>query len=122
MRITPTVSRPRQIVLQFLLSSFLLLGDAFAQNHASLSGFVRDADSREALIGANVMVSGANLGAATNVEGYFVVNGIPPGTYEVTINYIGYKKQREKISFAAREKVVKNFLLAVQPIEAGGVR
>lgn len=121
MRITPTASRHRQIVLQFSLSSLLLFGEAFAQNHASLSGFVRDADSREALIGANVMVSGANLGAATNVEGYFVVNGIPPGTYEVTINYIGYKKLREKISFAAREKVVKNFLLAVQPIEAGGV-
>lgn len=121
MRIPTKARIRRQKFFQVLLYFFLNASSLVAQTNASLSGFVRDAASREALIGANIIFSGVDLGASTNIEGYYVVSGIPPGDYELTINYIGYKKLREKINFKAGEKIVRNFLLDVQPIEVNSV-
>jgi len=55
-----------------------------------LSGKVIDADTREPLIGANVIILNTQLGAATDVEGNYFVLNISPGTYEVKVSYVGY--------------------------------
>lgn len=93
----------------------------FAQSPAALSGFVQDADSHEALIGAHVLLAGTPLGAATNVDGYFVIHGITPGRHEIIVGSIGYEQQVHVMSFAPGEKVVRNFRLAVKPLMLGSV-
>ena len=57
-----------------------------------LAGYVKDKDSGEPLFGANVVIEGTYLGAATDVDGYFYINNIPPGKYNVIISSIGYQK------------------------------
>ncbi|MCG3157492.1 MAG: hypothetical protein DKINENOH_04126 [bacterium] len=93
----------------------------FAQSPAALSGFVKDAATHEALIGANVLLAGTAQGAATSVDGYFVINGITPGRHEIIVNSIGYDKQVHAMTFAPGEKVVRDFLLEVKPIALGSV-
>jgi len=56
-----------------------------------LAGVVKDADSGEPLVGANVMIEGTNFGAATNINGEYVILNIPPGRYNVRISFIGYE-------------------------------
>ena len=48
-----------------------------------ISGVVRDASTSEVLIGANVLIEGTTIGAATNVEGYYVILNVPPGSYNL---------------------------------------
>jgi len=56
-----------------------------------ISGRVIDAASGEPLPGANVVIQGTSLGAATDADGdYFIIN-ILPGTYSVEATMIGYQ-------------------------------
>ena len=56
-------------------------------------GEVKDAQSGEALIGATIVVEGTTLGAAANVEGYYVILNIPPGKYNLSVTSLGYTKK-----------------------------
>ncbi|MCB0430983.1 MAG: TonB-dependent receptor [Flavobacteriales bacterium] len=60
-----------------------------AQTH-SVSGYVTDKESGEALIGAAVYIRGTSVGAATNVYGYYAL-ALPDSTCELVCTYIGYQ-------------------------------
>ena len=79
---------PSTLVLLLLLG--LLPGVALAQNTGALTGRVTDAQTGETLIGANVVITGTTLGAATNIDGEYRINGVPVGDYSITASYIGY--------------------------------
>ena len=55
-----------------------------------VSGLVIDTNTGESLIGANVMLAGTTLGAATDEEGYYHILSVPPGYYDIRVNMIGY--------------------------------
>ena len=63
----------------------------FAQGKASFGGYVRDAKTEEPLIGATVKLEGTDLGAVTNLEGYYEIKNIEPQSYTVTASFVGYK-------------------------------
>jgi outer membrane receptor for ferrienterochelin and colicin len=63
----------------------------YAGTTGKLSGSVKDSQSGEPLVGANIIIVGTDYGAATNVDGNFVILNIPPGNYSVKISYIGYQ-------------------------------
>jgi iron complex outermembrane receptor protein len=67
-------------------------------NRGVVDGKVIDRESRLAIVGANVTVSGTVLGTVTNKEGRFTVSGIPPGSRQILISMIGYKKRIVSIS------------------------
>lgn len=67
----------------------LLPGLALTQD-GKLRGKVTDRESGEALIGANVVIEGTSLGAATDVNGEYVILSVPTGVYSVKVTYIGY--------------------------------
>ncbi|MGB6032031.1 MAG: TonB-dependent receptor, partial [Bacteroidota bacterium] len=56
-----------------------------------LSGVIRDAGTEEPLVGANVILVGTALGAATDASGFYFVNNVPPGVYSVRVTLIGYR-------------------------------
>jgi Ca-activated chloride channel family protein len=60
-----------------------------------ISGYVREANSRAPIQGANVVIEGANLTTTTNERGYFVIRNVPPGTYTVTARFIGFAVARK---------------------------
>ena len=74
-----------------LLFLLLILGLSFGQTTGKISGVVSDADTGEAIIGANVRISGTNLGAATDVDGFYYIINLDPGIYNIEVRYIGYK-------------------------------
>jgi outer membrane receptor protein involved in Fe transport len=71
-------------VALLLLPVFLLAQDG------KLRGKVTDKESGEALIGANVTIEGTSLGAATDVNGEYIILAVPPDVYTVKVSYIGY--------------------------------
>ena len=82
----------RLFLLPALLTSILLDNTANAQNtRPTLSGYVKDASSGEALIGAGVYLRELKKGTATNAYGYFSVT-VDPGIYTVVSSYLGYQE------------------------------
>ncbi|GAB5537282.1 MAG: hypothetical protein Rubg2KO_35310 [Rubricoccaceae bacterium] len=73
-----------------LLLLFALPGVAFAQGTGTLAGRVLDGAANEGLPGANVIIQGTTLGAATDIDGNYRIIGVPVGSYTVTASYAGY--------------------------------
>ncbi|MCW8805574.1 MAG: carboxypeptidase-like regulatory domain-containing protein, partial [Ignavibacteriaceae bacterium] len=64
--------------LVFLLSSTAMLAQSGV---GKISGKIIDADTKEPLIGANIILMNTNLGAATDIDGNYFILNITPGTY-----------------------------------------
>src|SRR5574338_1241206 len=79
----------RKLLLFSILALNIFSTQIFAQV-GKISGTVRDASNNEALIGANVLIEGTNIGAATNVDGSFVILNVSPGTYNLKASMVGY--------------------------------
>lgn len=64
-----------------------------AQTTGKIAGQVTDAETGKALIGASVVVADTTLGAATNRDGYYLIVGLPAGTYTIQALFIGFQAQ-----------------------------
>ena len=78
-----------------LIMSCLFLS-AYAQETHTVSGYIKDAASGEALIGASIFLEEEGKGAATNVYGYYSFT-VPSGSYHVKISYVGYEDYKSLI-------------------------
>lgn len=58
-----------------------------------IAGKVTDQDTGEPLFGVNVIIEGTRMGDATNVDGFYSINNIPPGEYTVIFSAVGYQKK-----------------------------
>jgi hypothetical protein len=65
---------------------------SMAQN-GSITGKVLDAKTSEPIIGANVVIEGTTVGAATDIEGGFRISSVKPGTYNLVVSFVTYKTQ-----------------------------
>ena len=76
-----------RLAVCFLFFSFCSF--ALAGTTGKLAGRVTD-KQKQGLPGANVLLIGTTLGAVTDLEGYYSVLNIPPGTYRVQFSFVGY--------------------------------
>ena len=85
----------------------------FAQN--TITGTVSDADNGNGLPGANVVVGGTTMGAAADVDGYFVIENVPNGTYTLAASVIGYENGNATITLPGVGSV--DFALTTSALE-----
>ena len=87
-----------------------------------LTGTVTDAQTREPIPGANAVVVGTVLGAATDLSGAFRIFDLPPGVYAVRISVIGYKAQRrEGVQVISGQRTSLRFELEEAAIETAPI-
>lgn len=80
-------------ILILIISLFISLNGATS---GKISGRIIDKTDNKPLVGANVIINGTSMGAATNNEGYFVILNVPPNKYTITVSYVGYAKVVKK--------------------------
>ena len=106
----------------FFISAFVFTSFVFAQS--TIEGTVSD-ESGNPLVGANVIVEGTSLGAATGVDGDYTIN-VSAGTVDgntvvIMASYIGYKSTSVSVEVPVDGSVNQNFSLAIDPIGLKGV-
>ena len=72
---------------------FLFVAAAYSQGY-TIKGRVIDRLSRQPIEYANVLVVGGNnngVGAATDMDGNFVIEKVKPGICQLSVSYLGYK-------------------------------
>lgn len=96
-----------RVFILFLIVFFGLgATSTFGQGQtASVSGFVRDAASKETLIQATVLIQELKRGAVTNTSGYYTFTKLPLGSYTLVISFVGYKTERIPIHLKPNEAV-----------------
>ncbi|MBL7922808.1 MAG: TonB-dependent receptor [Bacteroidia bacterium] len=71
----------------------------------ALKGVVKDSRTKEALIGATLSVKGTSLGTTTDLDGKFILEGIPGFPATLVVTYIGYEA-REVIAKSNKEELI----------------
>ncbi|MEA3432494.1 MAG: TonB-dependent receptor [candidate division WOR-3 bacterium] len=85
-------------------------------------GYVVDARIGKPLPGANIIVEGTQLGAATDTDGYYFIIGVTPGDYKVKSTMMGYEPMiKEGVSVSADLTVRVDFHLQETVIETDGI-
>lgn len=87
----------RIVFVCLIIISHALLGEETENKFSSISGYVFDKSTGEALIGANIFLKGTERGTSTNVAGFFTIPKLVPGTYTISCQYIGYKTWSKNI-------------------------
>lgn len=81
----------------------------------NIRGRIVDVDTKQPLIGANVLVmtadSSSNYGAVTNIDGRYIINDVPVGKHTVRFTYVGYIKQFMDIDLNSGKETVLNIEL-----------
>jgi len=78
-------------ILLVLASLFAFQQEAIASITGKIAGVVKDAETGEALPGANIIIVGTTMGAAADVDGYYFMIGVPPGVYSTQARMMGYE-------------------------------
>ncbi|HAL56864.1 MAG TPA: ferric enterobactin receptor [Bacteroidetes bacterium] len=77
----------------------------------------RVTSSGNPLIGANVVVKGTNIGAATDVGGKYRLS-LNPGTHQISFSFVGHASRTEIVTLAQNEERVLNVELQSQAVES----
>ncbi len=80
------------------LEKFTIIGDSLNMSGlpAKLSGYVRDGQTGESMVGASLFVEELQQGTSTNVNGFYTLP-LPSGSYHLRINSVGYEPEARNI-------------------------
>ncbi|HTP12508.1 MAG TPA: TonB-dependent receptor, partial [Bacteroidota bacterium] len=80
----------RKVTVLSLMMIMCISLPLVAGSYGKIAGRVVDAESGQPLPGVDVTIEGTTMGAATNVDGYYAILNVPPGTYTLKFGMIGY--------------------------------
>jgi hypothetical protein len=110
------LSSLRKIAQIFIL--LLLPFAGFADQRYTLSGYLRDAKSGEALISASIYDKSGTNGTFTNEYGFFSIS-LPKGTHRLVFSYIGYLTKEADL--VLEKNTQQNYSLAPQNVSLEAV-
>jgi hypothetical protein len=121
--------RGRELLPKWIIGGVLIIlsilaynPDAKAAVTGKITGIVVDANTGEPLPGANVLIEGTTMGAATDEDGYFVILRIAPDIYNVQARMMGYESVTQTDVEVTMEHTTQlRFRLKPTVIEGAGV-
>jgi hypothetical protein len=81
----------KYVFIESLLLLFLISPLVSHAQKITISGYIKDASSKEVLIGASVLVPKLKIGTTSNQYGYYSISFKASDTTEVLISYSGYQ-------------------------------
>ncbi|WP_044202090.1 SusC/RagA family TonB-linked outer membrane protein [Flammeovirga sp. OC4] len=99
--------------LLLLLSTFLVLSNAYAQDRA-VTGIVKDASDNSPLPGVNVLVKGTNVGSVTDFDGKYILQ-LSEGQNTLVFSFVGYQSQEVVVN--SQSKIDINLQVDAEQLE-----
>jgi TonB-dependent receptor len=106
----------RSAILFLFLNIFFAQG-VFADGTVTIKGTIYDATTETALPGANIEVKGTGIGAATDLDGVFIMRNVPSGKQTLIVTYIGYQTETREVDLPASGSVREHFKLNASSVE-----
>ncbi len=100
------MTKPRLLSIALLLLTSIFLN---AQT-GIIKGRVVDTDNLS-MPGAIVFITCVNKGSITDAYGFYTLTGIPEGTHEVTVTYIGFNQNTKAVKVMAGQTAEMDFVL-----------
>ncbi|HEX6982515.1 MAG TPA: carboxypeptidase-like regulatory domain-containing protein [Balneolaceae bacterium] len=102
-----------------LIFFFSLLSNVLGQT--IITGQVINQDSGEPIPDVNVFLSQTTLGATTDENGVFTIEGIPNGIYNLVFSFIGFKTEVKRVQFFTPDSLSYKVTLHPVDIKMGGI-
>ena len=94
-----------------VIITLLLLASLTAGAQCVVRGVLLDAADGEAIPFANVVIDSTSYGAPTDINGFFLINRIPAGSYTLRVRFVGYEEHRQPITLKNGETLKLNISL-----------
>jgi len=101
----------------FLFSIFLFCVGIFSHAQTftqTVKGRVLDQDTKTSIFGAKIILLNSSplLATTSNTDGYFVIENVPIGRYDIKISYTGYDDSRlQQVQVASGKELILNIEL-----------
>lgn len=95
---------------RFILTALLIACFATLQAQ-TVKGVLTDEKTGEAIPFANVVLDGTRHGAATDLNGFYLINKMPAGEYTLRVRFVGYQEYTENITIGKGQTLVRNISL-----------
>lgn len=109
----------------FLVSVLLLTvccaNSSRSQTTGSVTGTIRDAETKETIPNVNVRLKDTPMGSATDVQGRYTISNIPPGSYTVVVSSVGYESVEAAVQLQVGGTARRDFELKPSTIQVGEV-
>lgn len=79
-------------------------GDGQKPSKVTISGYIKDKASGEAMIGATIYIKELKVGASSNLYGFYSLT-IPPGTYTVVTSFMGYASSEQTLTLTGNTTI-----------------
>ncbi len=99
-------------IVSFFAILFFSYSLALAQG--TMTGKITDSRG-EAIIGANVFISGTNIGAAADFDGNYTIKNVPAGSYTLIISAVGYKTEEFSITSSRAQFYIRRISPSTTP-------
>ncbi|HXB40592.1 MAG TPA: carboxypeptidase-like regulatory domain-containing protein [Bacteroidia bacterium] len=111
----------RALFTAYILAFGLLFNGVKAQNTGNIRGFIYTKDNGEPALFTSVYLKGTTLGASTDLNGFFSITKIPPGTYTLLATYLGCDTAKEEITVTKGQIINKKYYLAKAAVQLSEV-
>ncbi|MGI9626465.1 MAG: TonB-dependent receptor domain-containing protein, partial [Longimicrobiales bacterium] len=92
-----------------------------AQERGIATGQVVDANSRQPLVSAQIVIDGTTIGGLTNDQGRFRLQNVPVGEQQIRAILLGYEPVTQTITISVDTPVVVDFELSMSAITLDAV-
>lgn len=99
-----------------VLALGLWAAPASARQSATITGQVTDARSGAALSSVQIYLSGTGTGTLTNAAGRYLMLNVPPGTYTIQVERIGYTSVTQAVTVSAGQTLNQDFALSEEAL------
>jgi outer membrane receptor protein involved in Fe transport len=89
-----------------IFTLFLLFGFQIIFAQTTISGKIIDNNTKETLIGANVIIKGTSVGTASNLDGYFEIKTSDNFPIHLIISYLGYANKEVVVYGNKRNRII----------------
>ena len=96
------------------ISIFLLL--SLNVSGGVIKGIITASGTGNPLTGANVMIEGTHMGAATNNNGFYIIENLPPGKYIVQASFIVYGTWTDSVRIKKQNEIIELNITLKSPV------
>lgn len=109
------------LFVSVLLLTVCCTNSSRSQTTGSVTGTIRDAETKETIPNVNVRLKDTPMGAAADVNGRYSISNIPPGLYTVVVSSVGYESIEASVQIQVGGTTRRDFELKPSTIQVGEV-
>ncbi len=107
----------KQGMLPILFAFFVFSGSFVFAQTGNIHGFVKEAETGDAMIGASVFIKGSSTGTVTDFNGEYTLSGIKTGDIEVEFSYLGFSSITQPVTVEAGFTIELNVSMEYEAVK-----